>query len=263
MNLMGEAIPGAEAGAATHVGKVRRLNEDNFLVASARGMWAVADGMGGHEAGDLASRVVIEELNAIGAPSTAAELLASCESSMMAANRRLNELSEQRGGATVGTTVAILLAFDTFYAGVWSGDSRIYRIRRQQIEQISLDHSEIQELVSEGKINADEARKWPRRNVITRAIGVREDPELEIKSGTLEAGDIFILCTDGLTTHVDDAEILALATQHGPQQACDRLVALTLDRGASDNVTVIAVQFGSREQPATTAPGSVDEDIWK
>lgn len=258
---MSEMTSNSEAGAATHIGKVRQLNEDNYLVAGARGLWAVADGMGGHEAGDMASRIVMEELNTIGAPSTAADLLASCESSMMVANRRLKELSGERHGATIGTTVAILLVFDAFYAGVWSGDSRIYRIRRQQIDQISLDHSEIQELVSEGKLDVEEARHWPRRNVITRAIGVRDEPELEIRSGTLEPGDIFVLCTDGLTTHVDDSEILRLATQHRPQEACEHLVALTLDRGASDNVTVVAVQF---DRPRLgTATASVGEDIWK
>jgi len=256
---MRHPISGIEAGAATHIGKVRQHNEDNYILATPRGFWAVADGMGGHEAGDLASHVVIEELEAIAAPSTAAELLASCEASMTVANRRLKELSEVRNGALVGTTVAVLLVFETLYAGVWSGDSRIYRIRRQVIEQITLDHSEIQELISEGKINAEEARAWPRRNVITRAIGVSDDPELEMKSGTLEPGDIFILCTDGLTAHVEDSEILELASRHHPQEACDLLVALTLERGAVDNVTVVAVQFNSTA-PATPSVGA---DVWE
>ena len=259
---MRKSISGIEAGAATHIGRVRQHNEDNYLVATHRGVWAVADGMGGHEAGDVASRVVIEELNAIATPSTAADLLASCEASMIVANGRLKEISDDRDGALVGTTVAILLVFGEFYAGVWSGDSRIYRIRRQCIEQISLDHSEIQELVSEGKLNAEEARSWPRKNVITRAIGVRDNPELEMKSGALEPGDIFVLCTDGLNAHVEDSEILAIAGQHRPQQACDLMVALTLDRGALDNVTVVAVQFYSAA-PLSAQATSVDEDIWE
>ena len=259
---MRDAISGIEAGAATHVGKVRQHNEDNYIVATPRGLWAVADGMGGHEAGDIASQVAIEELNAIVTASTAADLLASCEASMIAANSRLQKLSDERGGTLVGTTIAVLLVFDASYAGVWSGDSRIYRIRWQHIEQITLDHSEIQELVSEGKLNPEEARTWPRKNVITRAIGVRENPELEMKSGTLEPGDIFILCTDGLTAHVEDSEILALASQHPPQEACDLLIALTLDRGAVDNVTVVAVQFNSTA-PRTASTASVGENIWE
>jgi protein phosphatase len=257
---MRDPISGIEAGAATHTGKVRQHNEDNYILATPRGFWAVADGMGGHEAGDVASHVVIEELDAIVTTATAAELLASCEASMVVANSRLQKLSDERSGALIGTTVAVLLAFDAFYAGVWSGDSRIYRIRRSQIEQITLDHSELQEFVSEGKLNAEEARAWPRKNVITRAIGVRENPELEMKSGTLQPGDVFILCTDGLTTHVEDSEILGLASRHHPQEACDLLVALTLERGAVDNVTVAAVQFNSIAPGSTT---SVSADVWE
>ena len=256
---MQQTISQVEAGAATHVGRVRQRNEDSYLVATQRGLWAVADGMGGHEAGDVASRLVVEELNAIPAPATAAELLASCEAQMVKANSRLKKIADERGGVLIGTTIAALLVFDVFYAGVWSGDSRIYRINRGRIEQVSLDHTEIQELVSEGKINAEEARLWPRRNVITRAIGVHENPELEMKSGTVEPGDIFVICSDGLTAHVEDWEILSLAEQHRPQQACDLLIALTLERGALDNVTVVAVQFNA--PTAATATGR--ENIWE
>jgi len=256
---MREAITQIEAGAATHVGKVRQRNEDSYLVATQRGLWAVADGMGGHEAGDVASQLVVEELNAIPAPATAAELLASCEAQMVRANSRLKQIADERGGVLLGTTIAALLVFDAFYAGVWSGDSRIYRIHHGRIEQVSLDHTEIQELLSEGRINAEEARLWPRRNVITRAIGVHENPELEMKSGTVEPGDIFVICSDGLTAHVEDWEILALAEQYRPQQACDRLIALTLDRGAVDNVTVVTVQFNT--PPDASATGRVN--IWE
>jgi len=239
---MRDAKSWIEAGAATDVGKVRRQNEDNYLAATRLGLWAVADGMGGHEAGDIASRVVVEELAAIAVPATASELLASCERHIVSANSRLKKLGDERG-ALIGTTVAVLLIFDGHYAAVWSGDSRIYRVRQHRIEQISVDHTEVQELVSAGKLTAEEARVSPRRNVITRAIGVSDDPELEIKGGALEPGDIFVICSDGLTVHVEDQEILALASEHRPQQACDLLVALTLERGAIDNVTVVAVRF--------------------
>jgi len=239
---MHDAKSRIEAGAATHVGKVRRQNEDNYLVATQRGLWAVADGMGGHAAGEIASRVIVEELAAIAAPATASELLASCERHIVNANSRLKRLGDERG-ALIGSTVAVLLIFDGHYAAVWSGDSRIYRIRKHLIEQISVDHTEVQELISEGKLTAEEARTWPRRNVITRAIGVSDHPELEIKGGALEPEDIFVICSDGLTAHVEDEEILALASEYRPQQACDLMIGLTLDRGAIDNVTVVAVRF--------------------
>ncbi len=249
---MHDTMSRIEAGAATHVGKVRRQNEDNYLVATARGVWAVADGMGGHEAGDVASRVVVEELDAIAPPATAAELLASCEQHIINANRRLKKLADVRG-ALIGTTVAVLLAFDGHYAVVWSGDSRVYRIRRQRIEQISVDHTEAQELVDRGRLTPEEARIWPRRNVITRAIGVSDHPELEIKDGALEPGDTFVICSDGLTTHVEDDEILALASENPAQKACDLLVHMTLDRGAVDNVTVVTVRFDPAAAPAAVS----------
>jgi serine/threonine protein phosphatase PrpC len=239
---MQEAKSWIEAGAATHVGKVRRQNEDNYLVATRSGLWAVADGMGGHAAGEVASRTVVEELAAVAVPATAAELLASCERQIIRANSHLKKLGDERG-ALIGTTIAVLLIFNEDYACLWSGDSRIYRVRQHRIEQISVDHTEVQELVSEGRLTAQEARAWPRRNVITRAIGVSDEPELEITGGALKAGDTFVICSDGLTAHIEDAEILALAGENPPQKACDLLVDLTLDRGAIDNVTVVAVRF--------------------
>jgi serine/threonine protein phosphatase PrpC len=247
---MQEATSRILVGAATHAGHVRQRNEDSYLVATHRGLWAVADGMGGHDAGDVASRIAIEELDAIPTPTTAAELLASCEARMVVANGRLKRLADERG-ALVGTTIAILLVFDLSYACVWSGDSRIYLLRGGEIAQISIDHTEVQELISEGRIDAQEAETWPHRNVVTRAIGVFDSPELEMKSGKLQAEDSFIICSDGLTNHVSDAEILALAKQNPAQVACNLLVQLTLDRGASDNVTVVMVQFGalSMERP--------------
>jgi serine/threonine protein phosphatase PrpC len=250
---MQHAKSSIEVGAATHVGKVRRQNEDNYLLATRSGVWAVADGMGGHAAGDVASRTVVEELAAVAVPATAAELLASCERHIVRANGHLKKLGDERG-ALIGTTIAVLLIFEGDYACLWSGDSRIYRLRQHRIEQISVDHTEVQQLISEGRLTAAEARAWPRRNVITRAIGVSDDPELEITGGALQAGDIFVICSDGLTAHIEDEEILALAGDNPPQKACDLLVDLTLDRGAIDNVTVVAVRFDPAAAAQACAP---------
>jgi protein phosphatase len=247
-----------ESGAATHVGKVRQQNEDSYLVSTTSGVWAVADGMGGHTAGDLASHTVVEELERIPPPSSAAELLANCEARIVRANSHLKQLADARHG-TIGTTVAVLLVYQQFFACVWAGDSRIYRIRGAAIEQLSVDHTEVQELVADGKLTAEEARSWPRRNVITRAIGTYDDPELEMTNGTLEPGDIFVICSDGLTNHVENREILALASANPPQHACDLLVGLTLDRGATDNVTIVSVRF---DPTALQAPRTARSNIW-
>lgn len=247
-----------ESGAATHAGKVRQQNEDSFLVSTISGVWAVADGMGGHTAGDLASHTVVEELERIAPPSSAAELLANCEAGIVSANSRLKKLADARRGTVIGTTVAVLLVYEEFFACVWAGDSRIYRIRGFEIEQLSVDHTEVQELIADGKLTAEEARSWPRRNVITRAIGTYDDPELEMTDGTLEPGDIFVICSDGLTNHVADGEILALATGNPPQRACDLLIGLTLERGATDNVTTVMVRF---DPALPNAPDTAQSNI--
>src|SRR6266850_4823603 len=197
-----------DTGAGTHVGKVRQRNEDRFLASPGTGLWAVADGMGGHEDGEYASQTVVEALSAIEPPATAAELLARCEEQIVEANGRLRDTSRERGGAILGATIAVLLAFDRHYACVWSGDSRIYVVRGGTIAQLSRDHTEVQQLLAEGAITAEEAKTWPKSNVVTRAIGVFDAPELELTSGKLESGDSFVLCSDGLTQHINDEEIL-------------------------------------------------------
>jgi protein phosphatase len=232
-----------ETGAATHVGKVRLRNEDSYFTRPESGIWAVADGMGGHEAGDLASQTVIEVLKSIQAPSSAGELLSLCKSRIFEANSRLKEMGQQRGGVIIGTTVTVLLTFDGYFACVWAGDSRMYIVREGNISQVSRDHTEVQDLLTDGIITPMEAETWGGSNVITRAIGVIALPELEVATGVLHAGDVFVICTDGLTRHLEDDEILRCTAANMSQEACDRLIMLTLDRGAVDNVTIIVVRY--------------------
>jgi serine/threonine protein phosphatase PrpC len=234
-----------ETGAATHVGLIRDRNEDGYLVRPEAGVWAVADGMGGHDDGDVASRTVIEALGSIDVPRSADELLSCCERRIFDANWRLKELSRQRGDTIIGTTVAVLLIFDDYFSCVWSGDSRIYVIRQSSIAQISCDHTEVQDLIARGLLTTEEAEGWRGSNAITRAVGVFDLPELEMRSGPVEVGDVFVLCTDGLTRHVQDTEIYRTVTNSAPQAACDQLIQLTLERGAFDNVTVIVARRGA------------------
>ncbi|WP_043748193.1 PP2C family protein-serine/threonine phosphatase [Methylobacterium nodulans] len=235
-----------DLGSACHVGRVRELNEDRFLLAPESGIFAVADGMGGHAAGEVASAAVVESLAGVAPAASAGDLLAELKARLTAANADIRAVGRARG-AVVGTTVAILLIYEPHFACLWSGDSRIYRVRAGALVQISRDHTEIQSLMERGIITPEEAQTWPRRNVITRAIGVQARPELDLDHGLLEPGDLFILCSDGLTSHVEDGEILAAAAGPGAaadaQALCDALLALTLDRGAADNVTVVAVRY--------------------
>jgi protein phosphatase len=255
---LGKSRAQFDAGAATHVGNVRQRNEDSYLVRPQAGIWAVADGMGGHNAGDFASRTVIEALNSIEPAASATELLAACKEQIFEANSRLKEAGRE-AGSIIGTTVTVLLVFDGYFACLWSGDSRMYVVRDGKISQISRDHTEVEELLTNGVITSEEAKTWSGSNVITRAIGVVDAPELEMTSGTLHAGDVFVICTDGLTRHVRDEEILQSASASALQEVCDRLILLTLERGASDNVTVVAVRYqpDAVQEGATQPLGAV------
>jgi len=229
------------SAAATDVGRKRTLNEDAVVDRPEIGVWAVADGMGGHGGGDAASRALVDGLARMSAPTSAPALLDDFEARVGEAHDAMRTLAELRGGGVVGSTLAALLIHDANYACVWCGDSRVYRLRDGAFEQLSHDHSEVQELVDRGVLDKAEAKTWPRANVVTRAVGASEQPELEIVDGRVSPGDRFLICSDGLTAHVEDAEIAERLGAPEPRRVCDELVALTLERGARDNVSVVTI----------------------
>lgn len=231
-----------ETGQATDVGCRREVNEDNFLSRPDYGLWVVADGMGGHAAGDFASLTIVRELDSVGMPASADDLRARFMERLTRANTTILSHAAEIGRGTIGATIVALLVHEDFFACVWSGDSRIYLLRNGQLLQQSRDHTEVRALLDAGTITSDEARTWPRKNVITRAIGVSEAVDCDVVTGRLEVGDCFVLCSDGLTEHLTDAEIAGFAQQFAPQAACDAMIRETLNRGARDNVTVIALR---------------------
>lgn len=242
-----------DTGTATHTGRVREVNEDGLFAEPDWGVWLVADGMGGHENGRLASATIVEEVSTIGNAVSAPDLLARFRDRIFRANSKLLDTAQHQGDdVIIGSTVAAVLVYGAHYACLWSGDSRIYLRREDHFAQVSRDHTEVQELVDRGSISASEARHWPRRNVITRAVGIFEDPDLDLVQGELKAGDVFVLCSDGLTGPVEDDEILRSIDGHEPQAACDALIDMALERGARDNVTVIVVKCMA-EEPALAA----------
>lgn len=228
-----------ETGAATHVGLARTENEDSFLAAPAQALWAVADGMGGLDDGKLASQTLVETLDTLVPTRDSAAAHHALQTLVARANERIREIAAERGNRMMGTTLVAVLAAGGEYVCAWAGDSRVYRLRDGTLAQITRDHSEVQELLDQGVITAEQASKWPRRNAITRAVGVTEDVRLETRSEALHPGDTFLLCSDGLTRHVADQEIAEALATRDPQAACDALIATTLERGAGDNVTIV------------------------
>lgn len=246
-----------ECFGVSHRGCVRENNEDRFLLDPRGGLWIVADGMGGHEAGEMASTSIVEHLATMGVASSAPDLRARFEDRIARAHAQIRQYSEERGGAIVGSTVAALLVYDGRYACLWSGDSRIYLVRGGRISQLSRDHTEVQELLDRGVISPAEAAHWPRRNVIVHAVGVSEEVVIDIEQGQALPGDIFVLNTDGLTAHLSDEEIRSGVTSQTPQQSCEQLLDLVLSRGATDNVTIVVVharEGGQAQRPAHGRP---------
>ncbi len=248
-----------ETGAATDVGHGRATNEDRFLVHAEAGVWAVADGMGGHAGGALASAAVVDALRGVTAPRSGADLLRQCERAAVDANARIRGATEP--GQVAGTTLVALLVHGDAFAGIWSGDSRLYRVRAGAIEQWTEDHTEVQDLLAAGAITPAQAETWPRRHVVTRALGVRDVPELDIRDGELRAGDAFVLCSDGLSNDVPPGDILArVAAAASAQAAADALLALALARGCADNVTAVVVRCLAPRERTVVLPGKGARD---
>jgi len=246
----------------TDVGCVRKLNEDSVMATPASGLWVVADGMGGHTAGDFASQTICKAMDTVGHPTGAMDLRARFMSRLTDANTRIQDKAAELGGGTIGSTVVALLIQQDHFACIWSGDSRIYRMRGDQLTRITRDHTEVQALLDTGAITAQQAEDWPRKNVITRAIGVTELPECDMVEGALLEGDVFLLCSDGLTEYFEDpelADVLYTGLAGSLEPLCDQLVSMALLRGGKDNVSVIMVRCHKAGFPAFAVDGEYPE----
>ncbi len=229
-----------ECVSRTHVGLRRKVNEDSMLVRTDRGLWAVADGMGGHEAGDVASAKVTEALMRLPIIYGLDEKVERAVAELQKVNLELIALAgSDDGRRTIGSTVVGLAIAGGHYRCFWAGDSRAYRIRDAQAERLTRDHSLVQDLVDAGMLEADEAEGHPNASVITRAVGVVEELRVDIAKGDVQSGDLFLLASDGLTRVVADIELLAVLTSMPLAGAADKLIEIVLSRGAPDNVTLI------------------------
>ena len=229
-----------ESVSRTHVGLRRKVNEDSILVRADRGLFAVADGMGGHEAGDVASGKVVETLQNLPIVYGLETLVEQAIGALQKVNRELISIAAaDNSDRTIGSTVVGLAVADGQFRCFWAGDSRAYRVRGGQIEQLSRDHSLVQKLVDAGMLDPSGMEDHPNANIVTRAVGAAEQLEVDVVGGDALPGDLFLLASDGLTRLVKDDELLAELSANEPDHAAGRLIDITLSRGAPDNVSLV------------------------
>ncbi|PTQ70111.1 Stp1/IreP family PP2C-type Ser/Thr phosphatase [Pseudomonas sp. GV071] len=233
-------------------GQVRTHNEDAVLCCPALNLWAVADGMGGHQRGEVASALALDTLlEAV----HQGELL---EHAVHSANAAIIEAGEQDpDSAGMGTTLVAVRFTNAQFELAWVGDSRAYRVSGQGIEQVSRDHSLVQELIDAGELSPDEARNHPRRNVVTRCLGQPElSLEVSVVSGTLAPGELLLLCSDGLSGEVRDEQIQQrCASAATLDELVEQLIASANEAGGRDNISCIVIglavveQIGANQRP--------------
>lgn len=229
---------GWQSSARTHVGKIRQLNEDRYLDAPDRRLWVVADGMGGHDAGDVAATAVVQALALLCEGDTPV-VIGAVEDTLKAVNKNVGAALRRRGQMG-GCTVAGLHLDGEEACVFWAGDSRVYRLRDHALERLSHDHSVVQEMMDAGLIDPATARSHPQANVITRAVGVEPDLRLEMRRVALAPRDRFLICSDGITTELSETKIAAhlLSDRVAP---ADAIMQEALAGPARDNLTLIVV----------------------
>ena len=246
--MPGAAVPAFDAlvevsvGSATHCGHHRRVNEDSLLVLPH--VYVVADGMGGHAAGDKASAILVEEMRRLAEGAVEA---GDVSEALELANARVRTLADGGAGTTVTAAIGVQHEGAPYWLVANLGDSRTYQLAEGRLQQVSVDHSVVQELLDRGVLDAAAAKRHPQRHVITRAVGSPEAVEPDYWLLPVVDGDRLVLCSDGLTGEVDDEQIAAVLLAHAdPQQAADALVARALDGGGHDNVTVVVIDARAR-----------------
>ncbi len=227
------------------VGCVREVNEDSVIESSQKHFWAVADGMGGHQVGDVASQKIVEILDRLHPKESLSDYIDEVEDALIYANQQLLDYAAAMfDNQTMGSTAVCLVIQKHVGVALWVGDSRLYRYRNRQLQQLTRDHSQVEEMVQMGLITPEEAINHPHKNVITRAIGVERQLFVDINVFSTQVGDTFLLCSDGLYNSVpaDDIEMML---GHREAEACVLdLMKTSLNNGAEDNVSLIVVKGG-------------------
>lgn len=237
--------PRPEGAGLTHRGRVRSRNEDAILTDPSGVLWAVADGMGGHGHGDVASDIVIERLASIPDEAAAADPEAALVAEIERANAQVRARAQALGATGgMGATVVAMVIRRAVAHLAWVGDSRAYLCRRGVMRLLTRDHTVVQDLLDRGELGAEEAQAHPESHVVTRAVGGDDGVEVDVTRAPLLGGDWLLLCSDGLTACLDDGAVAqALAEAPSPDEACRRLLLESLEAGAPDNVSVVAVRM--------------------
>jgi serine/threonine protein phosphatase PrpC len=210
------------------------------------GLWAVADGAGGHERGDYASSRIIAVLREVDAGLSGLSLTEQVKARLAEVNGDLRAKAATLGpNAIIGSTVAVLLILETQSCWLWAGDSRLYRMRAGELRRLTRDQSHVQDLVDRGEITPEAAATHPLANIITNMVGASDELLLEERRDGLQPGDILLLCSDGLSRAVEEDEIGALLDQGPILAAADRLIERALVRGARDNVSAVVIDYGT------------------
>ncbi len=225
-------------------GNVRDVNEDSCLDLSEQRLWVVADGMGGHSAGDVASGLIVGTLRNFIASEDPGVLVDNLEDALLRVNQVLYDKSmEGETAKIIGSTVACWLWFGCYGLAAWAGDSRVYRLRNGVMKRMMRDHSEVEDLVQQGKLSREDAEKHPEANVINRAIGGDAELHLDFTLHEVKNDDRILICSDGLYKDLSEAEIASFLQPGDPQDACDELKLQALQRECADNVTAIVIDF--------------------
>lgn len=237
--------PQWRSAAATDPGKVRGRNEDAVLDCPERGLWAVADGMGGHRAGDIASQWVVASLAELTQPQSFDDRLKSVRRCLHWLNRRLGQeltLSAEHADTIMGSTVVALLLEGSRAACVWAGDSRCYLWRGQRLYQLSRDHSRQQQLMDEQQMSGEQALALPGARALTRALGASEHLSLGVLELEVQPGDVFLLCSDGLYQDLTPSELGNALSLVSPRVALARLFDGVLSGAARDNLSAVVIR---------------------
>jgi serine/threonine protein phosphatase PrpC len=228
----------------THVGNVRSHNEDAAAARDTDGLWVVADGMGGHQAGDYASSVIVSSISKLSLRAYLVDVVEQVEDNLAAVNNELIGYANDAfaSASKVGSTVACLIVRYGVAVAMWSGDSRIYLWRDNKLLLMTRDHTKVQELMDQGHLTPEQAEQSNLKNMLTRAVGVHEEFFLDINAFSIRHGDRFLICSDGLYNEVDDGAIGRAIQAKKIKKVADNLLTQTLAGEARDNVTLIVVE---------------------